>query len=226
MRDSRKEIWIGESKYVFRVSLRLVHWTVFLAIVVLSLTGYWIGTGDLPAGPGGDFQMGWVRYIHTIAGWSLLTALLLRLYLFFYGNEYVRWADFIPYRKEHWKQIKEMLLYYTFLRSHYPHADFNHNRLAALTYLVVYALLGFMVVAGFALYGMAFSVGWQAWLTWPIAFITAPTLRLMHHMGMWLIWGFALHHLASAVLVDHETRGGLMGGIFSGYKIVPKRVKH
>jgi Ni,Fe-hydrogenase I cytochrome b subunit len=47
----------------------------------------------------------------------------------------------------------------------------------------------------------------------------------MHHMGMWLLWGFVAHHVASAVLVDRETRGGLIGGIFSGYKLVPKRAK-
>ena len=226
MSDARKEIWIGESKYVFRVSLRLVHWTVFLAVVVLSFTGYWIGSGNMPAGPGGIFQMGWVRYIHTIAGWIFLTALLVRLYLFFYGNEYAGWRQFIPYRREDWKEIKELLAYYLFLRPRYPHVEYDHNRLAALTYCVVYALLAFMAVSGLALHGMAFTFGWPSWLTWPLAFFSAPTLRLMHHMGMWLIWGFAVHHVASVVLVDHEARGGLVGGIFSGYKIVPKRVKH
>lgn len=226
MSDARTEVWVGESRYVFRVPLRLVHWTVFFAVIVLSLTGYWIGSGNLPAGPGGEFQMGWVRYIHTIAGWTFLAALLLRLYLFFFGNEFARWRQFVPYRRQDWREIKGLLAYYLFLRPDYPHAGFHHNRLAALTYLIVYAFLGFMVISGLALHGMAFSIGWQAWLTWPLAFFSAPTLRLMHHMGMWLIWGFVAHHLASIIVVDHETRGGLIGGMFSGFKVASKHVKH
>jgi len=215
--------WVSETRYVFQLSLRLVHWTVFFAVAILSVTGYWIGSGNMPAGPGGTFQMGWIRYVHTVSGWVLLAALLLRVYLFFFGNDYVRWTEFIPRRKEHWRDMKDVFLFYVFARARYPHADFGHNRLAALTYLVVYLLLLFMGVSGLALHGMAFAAGWQSWLTWPLVFVSAPTLRLMHHMGMWLLWGFVAHHVASAVLVDRETRGGLMGGIFSGYKLVPKR---
>jgi Ni/Fe-hydrogenase 1 B-type cytochrome subunit len=179
----------------------------------------------MPAGPGEAFQMGWIRYVHTIAGWVLLAALLVRVYLFFLGNEHVHWRDFIPHRKEHLREMKDVFLFYSFARARYPHADFGHNRLAALFYLAVYLLLLFMVVSGLALHGMAFPAGWQSWLAWPLAIVSAPTLRLMHHMGMWFLWGFVAHHMASAVLVDRETRGGLMGGIFSGYKFVPRRAK-
>jgi Ni/Fe-hydrogenase 1 B-type cytochrome subunit len=169
--------------------------------------------------------MGWVRYVHTVTGWIFLAALVARLFRFFNGNEYARWRAFLPHRREHFTELKEALRFYLFLRRDYPHMDFGHNRLAAATYSVVYLLLFFMVVSGLALHGMAFSTGWQSWLTWPLAFVSPQTLRLMHHMGMWLIWGFVAHHVASAVLVDHETRGGLMGGIFSGWKVFPKSPK-
>jgi Ni/Fe-hydrogenase 1 B-type cytochrome subunit len=217
--------WVGESRYVFQLPLRLVHWSIFFALIVLSLTGYWIGSGNMPAEPGEAFQMAWVRYVHTVAGWVLLAVLLLRVYLFFFGNEYAHWRDFIPHRREHLLEMKDVFLFYSFFRARYTHAGFGHNRLAALFYLAVYFLLLFMVVSGLALHGMAFAAGWQSWLTWPLVFVSAPTLRLMHHMGMWFLWGFVAHHMASAVLVDRETRGGLMGGIFSGYKYVPKRAK-
>lgn len=219
--------WIGESRYVFSLPIRLIHWAIFFALIALSVTGYWIGSGNLPAGPGGVFQMGWIRYVHTVAGWVLLAALVARIFSFFTGNPYARWRAFVPYRKEDFRDLKEALLYYLFLKRRYPHQDFGHNRLAAVTYLVVYLLLLAMVASGLALHGMAFSTGWQSsWLlTWPLALFTAPTLRLMHHMGMWLIWGFVAHHVASALLVDHETRGGLMGGIFSGWKSIPKRTE-
>jgi len=222
---SAEKVWQAESKYVFQLSLRVAHWSIFFSILALSVTGYWIGSGDLPAGPGGVFQMAWVRYVHLISGWILLSALLLRIYLAFGGNEYASWREFIPTRKEHLREVADVLRYYTFLKAKYPHMSYSHNRVASLTYLVVYALLGFMVVSGLALHGQAFSIGWQSFFTWPLALVSGPTLRLMHHVGMWLIWGFAVHHTASAVLVDRETRGGLMGGIFSGWKSIPKQVK-
>jgi Ni/Fe-hydrogenase 1 B-type cytochrome subunit len=37
---------------------------------------------------------------------------------------------------------------------------------------------------------------------------------------MWLILGFAAHHVWSAYLVDTLEKSALMGSIFSGYKIV------
>lgn len=222
MSAERAAVRMSESRYVFQLPLRLTHWVLFLAIATLSVTGYWVGSGDLPAGPGGVFQMAWVRYIHIVAGWVIVAALLLRFYLAFGGNEYASWREFIPTRRDHWVQAKEVLKYYTFFQVDYPHKDFGHNRLAALTYLVVLLLILFMVISGFALHGMAFSIGWQSWLTWPLVFVNAPTLRLLHHVGMWLIWGFVIHHVASVVLVDIETRGGLVGGIFSGFKTVPK----
>ena len=141
------EAWVGESRYVYQLPLRLVHWIIFLDLIVLSISGYWIGSGDLPAGPGGEFQMGTIRYVHTLAGWVLFAALL-RIYLFFFGNVYARWTDFIPHRREHWRDVKEVLLFYTFIRRGYPHAEYGHNRLASLTYLVVYLLILFMVVSG------------------------------------------------------------------------------
>jgi len=225
MSRARDEVWIGESKYVFSATVRIEHWTIFLSVLVLSVTGYWIGSGNLPLGPNGVFQMGWIRYVHTVTGWVFVAAILARLYCAFFGTEYARWREFIPTKKSDFVAMKDVFLYYAFLRPHYPHLDYGHNRLAAITYVVVYLLLTFMVITGFALHGMAFSVGWQSWMRWPLVIVSAPTLRLAHHMGMWLIWGFAVHHVASAVLVDHESRGGLMGGIFSGYKIVPKRAK-
>lgn len=217
--------WRGESRYVFHLPLRIIHWTIFFAVIGLSMTGYWIGSGNLPAGPGGVFQMGWIRYLHTIFGWTLAAALLGRLYLFFFGSEYERWAHFVPHRKKDWHDMKEVFQYYTFLSRRYPHMEFGHNRLASATYLVVYFLLLLMVFSGLALHGIAFSFGWQSWLRWPFHFVTPPELRLFHHMGMYLIWGFVAHHVASAVLVDHEKRGGVLSGIFSGFNIVCMRHK-
>jgi len=45
-------------------------------------------------------------------------------------------------------------------------------------------------------------------------------MRLAHHLIMWLLIAFALHHVYSAFLVDSEEGNGLMSSIFSGFKFI------
>jgi Ni/Fe-hydrogenase 1 B-type cytochrome subunit len=40
---------------------------------------------------------------------------------------------------------------------------------------------------------------------------------------MWLTWGFVIHHVYSAVLVDTEEKSGLVSSIFTGWKTVKER---
>ena len=47
--------------------------------------------------------------------------------------------------------------------------------------------------------------------------------RWIHHIVMWLLLGFTVHHVYSAVLVAIVEKNGTIDSIFSGYKWVPKR---
>jgi Ni/Fe-hydrogenase 1 B-type cytochrome subunit len=40
---------------------------------------------------------------------------------------------------------------------------------------------------------------------------------------MWAILGFVIHHVYSALLVDHVERNGLMSSIFTGFKFVTRQ---
>jgi Ni/Fe-hydrogenase 1 B-type cytochrome subunit len=44
--------------------------------------------------------------------------------------------------------------------------------------------------------------------------------RLVHHLIMWLLLGFAVHHVYSAWLMDVKEKNGTLSSIFSGYKFV------
>jgi Ni/Fe-hydrogenase 1 B-type cytochrome subunit len=39
---------------------------------------------------------------------------------------------------------------------------------------------------------------------------------------MWLTWGFVVHHVYSAFLMDTEEKNGLISSIFSGRKQVER----
>jgi Ni/Fe-hydrogenase 1 B-type cytochrome subunit len=40
---------------------------------------------------------------------------------------------------------------------------------------------------------------------------------------MWLLLGFAVHHVYSSLLMDAEEKTGLVASIFSGYKFIRRR---
>ena len=49
------------------------------------------------------------------------------------------------------------------------------------------------------------------------------TARWIHHVVMWLLLGFAVHHVYSAMLVAMVEKNGTIDSIISGYKWVPRR---
>jgi Ni/Fe-hydrogenase 1 B-type cytochrome subunit len=85
--------------YVWELPVRIVHWTIVAALVVLSVTGYYIHHPFL-AGAGGPghpgFTMGLVRFLHEATGFVFTAAVLARVYWAFAGNRYARWRALLP----------------------------------------------------------------------------------------------------------------------------------
>ena len=48
--------------------------------------------------------------------------------------------------------------------------------------------------------------------------------RWIHHVVMWLLLGFAVHHVYSGVLMSTIEANATMESIFSGYKFVPRKI--
>jgi len=75
------------------------------------------------------------------------------------------------------------------------------------------------IVTGFALYAETHrGILWTVLGGWSLGVFSAPTLRLFHHLAMWLILAFAVVHVYIAWLNDLAERNGVMSSIFSGYK--------
>jgi Ni/Fe-hydrogenase 1 B-type cytochrome subunit len=119
--------------------------------------------------------------------------------------------------RQRWHELADTSLYYIFLRRKPPGA-IGHNPLAGVAYSAVYFLLFIQVITGFALQ----SIGTQGWreiaFGWVFSLLSLPYVRLVHRLVMWLLLGFAVHHVYSAILIDIEERNGVMTSIFSGYK--------
>lgn len=204
--------------YVFELPVRVVHWTIFLDIVVLSLTGYFIGNANLPDSPYGTWTMQALRFIHVVGGWLLLAAMVLRIGWMFLGNEFASWREWVPSTRQRLREIAGVFKFYTFLSPRYPEPAGGHNPMAGLAYCVIYAIFFFMFFSGMALEGAGTPGDWHMWLAWPVAWIPHATLRFLHHLGMWVIWLFVAFHIGVATLIDQETRGNCFSAIFSGWR--------
>jgi Ni/Fe-hydrogenase 1 B-type cytochrome subunit len=209
--------------YVWEMPVRITHWVIFLSILVLSFTGYYLYNPFIISRGNSVFLMATMRFTHEITAFVFIAALLVRLYWFFKGNRWAHWRSFLPlerwWRHGLWKQLR----YYLFL-SKDPDSEVGHNPLAAITYLAVYALMLVEVLTGLALYdyvnGLQHSI--LNWFTgWLPSLIGIRYVRETHFLIMFALLGFLIHHVYSAVLIGIEERSGLVGGIFSGYKFFP-----
>ena len=210
----------GGRVYVWEVPVRLTHWVNVLAILVLAGTGFYIGNPIL----GGSVALvAWVRGIHRITAWVFVASLALRSYWAFAGNAGASWRALFPYlTREGRDGVRRTFLYYTFIRRQ-PPGGLGHNPLAGATYSLVVLLMLAEVVTGFALQSLG-ADGWRRLLFgWVFSLMSLQGVRLAHHLIMWLLLGFAVHHVYSSVLMDAEEKNGLLTSIFSGYKWMGRR---
>ena len=77
-------------------------------------------------------------------------------------------------------------------------------------------------LTGFALYAEPYAGGfWRVVFGWLLTLFTNQTLRLVHHVLMWLFAIFTIIHLYMAVLADVEERNGAITSMISGVKFDP-----
>ena len=208
-------------KYVWEVPVRATHWVNFLCVITLAATGIFIGTAKTVAVSPSQFVMGWVRFIHFVAAYVFAISVISRIYWSFVGNKYASWREFLPFLTPEGRQhMLDTFRYYSFISKKAPHVV-GHNALAGCAYTVVFALYLVMMFTGFALYSehapqsfMHKSLGWL------FALFTNQGMRLTHHLTMWFLLAFVIHHVYSAWLMDVKEKGGVMSSIFSGYKAV------
>ncbi|SDG83444.1 Ni/Fe-hydrogenase 1 B-type cytochrome subunit [Bradyrhizobium sp. Rc2d] len=199
--------------------VRLWHWVNAAAILMLSLTGYLIGTGT-PAIWGetsGNFLFGYIRFAHFSAGYVLSVGFLLRIYWALMGNAHAMQIFCVPlWRRYFWREVYHEIRWYAFLRVE-PERRVGHNRLAQLAMFFMFTqTITFMVVTGFALYGQgAGTDSWQyklfGWMfsIWP----NSQDVHTWHHLGLWVIVIFALVHIYAVIRDDVMSRRSIYSTI-------------
>jgi len=210
-----------EIRYVWEWPVRIAHWINVLCILVLSVTGFYIGDPFITVPDGSAYVMGWMRLIHFSFAYVFAISVLARLGWAFFANRHASWRAYFPLFSGKGRQnALRMFRYYTFTSRRITY-EVGHNALAAMAYSGVMILFLAQIATGFALYGLFAPGGFWFELFAPLnVAVGLQWLRLTHHLIMWLLIAFAIHHVYSAWLMDVKERNGTMSSIFGGCKFV------
>lgn len=211
--------------YVWQWPVRITHWLIVFSIAVLSCTGIYIGNPFLiSSGPAGErFIMGTMKVIHFYAAIVFTLAVLSRIAWMFLGNRYSTWDKFIPVARQRRTGFIPTLRFYLFLLRK-PPGFVGHNPLAGMAYVLVFGLYLIAISTGLALYATSAHVEspLRIFASLGPLFGGLQMARWIHHATMWLLLGFAVHHVYSALLMSQVEQNATIESIFSGYKFVPK----
>lgn len=212
--------------YVWEFPVRLTHWVNVIAIITLVFTGFAIGNPFLYSVKPDSFLMGTFRFIHLLAGYAFLASLIVRFYWAFAGNAYASWRALFPFGKSRPAcSVTDNIRYYLFLGGPTPEAA-GHTALAGIFYLLMCIAYIVMLATGFALHQQtaypAFAWVFGGWLN---SLFPLESLRLVHHLVMYVIIGAVIVHIYIAWFLDLRENNHLIGSIFDGFKYLTGREK-
>jgi Ni/Fe-hydrogenase b-type cytochrome subunit len=209
---------------LWSASLRVQHWSNVLAILILSLTGFFImdpffgpvATGEVQQA---GFLMGWVRFIHFTTAFLWLVVGIARVVSAFRSRDrYLRWPTLWPLKKkDDVKHLGDVLGHYLFLKEHAP-LYMAHNPLQQLGYTGMYVLGAIQMVTGLTLYGLVHKNSSWIWglISTPTDWFGIGPVRVFHAIVMFLIWAFVVLHIYLAVRSDSLERHGGISSMING----------
>lgn len=210
--------------YLWHWAIRLMHWVSALAIVVLVITGFYIGRPYFMTGgeASSHFLMGWMRFLHFAAAGILIATGIVRVYWLFVGNRYERWTALLPVRSQDWRHMGLVIRKYLFIRPEETPHWLGHNPLQQLSYTGLYALVILQIVTGFAMYGLAEPGGFFA-LTfgWVGPFFGGiQVVRFVHHVATWAFLVFIPIHVHLSTRADLTHKEARVSSVIGGFRFV------
>ena len=208
--------------YVYDAGIRIWHWVTMLAIIVLCVTGFFIGS-PLPS-VGGEaashYLFGYIRFVHFAAGMILGVAFLLRLYRFFVGGTHARQIFYIPFWSiPWWKEVFGEVSWYLFIGK--PKEYIGHNPLAQAAMFFMFLLpLIVLLLTGFALYaeGSGIQTWWYSVFGWVFLVLgDSMTVHTWHHVAMWVVILFSMVHMYMAIREDMTHRQTAIRALVRGW---------
>ena len=210
--------------YLWHWPIRFMHWSAAVSIVVLFITGFYIGRPYFMAsGPGTSFGLQWFRLAHFIAAGVLVATAIVRAYWLIAGNRFERLAALFPFRRRDWKNLVRMMKFYLFIHPSRAPRYLGHNPLQQIFYTITYVMAGVMTVTGFALFAQSNPDGVMAQTFGRLVPLLGgmQMVRVIHHVSAWFFPMFVVFHVYLTVRADLLERSGTMSSMVSGGRFVP-----
>lgn len=214
------------SVYVYEAPVRIWHWVNALAIFVLCITGYFIGSPPPSmqiAEANYQFVFGYIRFAHFAAGMILTVFFIGRIYWAIVGNDHSRQLFYVPFwSRKYWGEVWFEVKWYLFLEKE-PKKYVGHNPLAQLAMFCFFTLgVTFMIVTGMALYAEGAGQGsfYDRLFGWVIPLMgnNSHYVHTYHHLGMYWLVVFMIIHIYVAIREDIMSRQSIVSTMISGHR--------
>jgi Ni/Fe-hydrogenase 1 B-type cytochrome subunit len=208
--------------YVWEFPVRLYHWVNAVCVVALCVTGYLIGKPLAISYSSEAYQQywfGWVRFIHFVTAFVFFFNFLTRIYWGFVGNRYARWTNFIPFKKDQFREIGEVLKVDVLQTKIRGLISLGHNALAGVIYFLSFLVFLFQSITGFALYSSMSDSFFPRLFSWIVPLMGGDfAVRQWHHAFMWFFVVFVIIHVYLVFYHDYVEGRGTTSSMVGGYK--------
>lgn len=216
--------------YLWGWPIRAMHWVAVVSIVVLVVTGFYIGepyfmtNGEASA----HYLMGWVRFLHFAAAGLFVATGIVRGYWLLAGNKFERFSALFPVRRQDWINMWKQVKFYMMIQPDRAPHYLGHNPMQQLSYTGIYGVAALMAVTGFAMYGQSWPGGlWYTLFGWVVPLLGGiQIVHFVHHVLSWAFVIFLPIHVYLAVRADLLERTGTISSIVSGGRWVPKEQEY
>lgn len=222
---------VGNYRWVslWSLPLRITHWFTAFAVVLLAVTGLYIGRPYFLTGgqASAHYLMGWVRFTHFVAAGVLVMAAILRIYWLFAGDRYERWSALFPLGRKNLRGVVQQVRAYLMVRPEEVPHYLSHNPLQQLSYTALYGVAVLQTVTGFALFGQYDSTGeiYRAFNWIGPLFGGMPNVRFIHHVITWVFACYVPIHIYLSIRADMLEHNGTISSMITGGRVVPADAK-
>jgi Ni/Fe-hydrogenase 1 B-type cytochrome subunit len=210
-------------KHEWSAAIRINHWALATAIVVLIVTGFYISDPfTIYRGETVDKMfMGEVRFWHLLFGIFLLFLFIWRIYLAFFSRFHADWKDFLAWTN--WKFTVQQVRFYLLIDKAGPEHDEEraYGPTQSLAYLGLWIMVLLILITGLILMGAGYHAGLSGFaykVLKPVENMMGglAMVRYIHHVLTWFFILFILVHVYMAFWHDAILKEGTVSSMISG----------
>ncbi|MBQ9364608.1 MAG: Ni/Fe-hydrogenase, b-type cytochrome subunit [Schwartzia sp.] len=207
--------------YLFSPFLRIFHWIMVDAIIVMFVTGILIAKPpEINAiEPAQSLLLiDIIRKIHFLAAFGFCASIIFRIYGFIINKGDRLFPRF--WEGHFYAETIDVALHYMLLKK--SHKSYLRNPLARMSYFALYVLVAIEILTGFAMYNMTEpnAIG-GVLFGWVNTVLGGEMMtHIVHHFVAWAIVLFASGHLYMVTRAEFMEGESEVSSMFAGSKIL------